>query len=69
MTDSSPLAEASPASLDELFATDPLKLRDSDVDAIILELRRKRALWAKAESEGRKAPKVKKGEITSSDLF
>jgi len=68
MTDQSPLAEASPKSLDELFSTDPLKLSDSDVDAIIAELRRKRALWAKSEAEGRKAPRTKKDEATLEDL-
>lgn len=71
MTDQgqSPLTEANPASLDELFSRDPLKLSDSDVDQIIEELRRKRMLWAKAELEGKKAKPRKKDELTAEDLF
>jgi hypothetical protein len=50
MTDS-PLAEAEPRSLDELYAADPLSLTDSDVDKIVTDLCEKRDLWMKEEKE------------------
>lgn len=60
-----PLSEANPRSLDELYAADPLSLTNPDVDKIVGDLREKRALWLKEESEataqGRKRrPKVYK---------
>jgi len=64
MTDPSPLAEANPLSLEELFRLDPLKLSDADVDQIIAELRRKRALWAAAEA----APKAPRKSAAKEEL-
>ena len=53
----SPLEEADPRSLDDLYAADPLSLTDDDVDKIVADLRQKRALWASedaaAQSQGR----------------
>lgn len=56
--ETSPLAEARPTSLDELFSRDPLDLQDQDISIIITELRKQRALWAAAEAQGKtRAPK------------
>lgn len=60
----SPLAEASPTSLDELFSRDPLDLTDNDIEKIVNELRAKRALWLDAEAQGaKKAPKAAKKAV------
>lgn len=50
----SPLSEASPTSLQELFDRDPLSLSDSDIDTIVLELRTQRERWQQAEKKGLK---------------
>jgi hypothetical protein len=42
---SDPLAFANPRSLDELFNRDPLDLADQDIDVIVAEYRRQRAVW------------------------
>jgi len=67
-----PLAEAKPDSIEELFRRDPLKMTDADVDAVILAMREKRATWAKAEAEGKtrgRKPAAPKGpELDLSDL-
>ena len=65
MTQQSPLNEADPRSLDDLYAADPLSLTDDDVDKIVKDLREKRALWEKedkeAQAQGRaRRPKVYK---------
>ena len=76
--DESPLSEADPRSLDDLYAADPLTLTDADVDKIVADLRKKRALWesedAAAQSQGRarrpkeyKAPPPK-GQLDLSSL-
>lgn len=68
----SPLAEATPDSLDELFRRDPLGLSDQDLDRIVAELRSRRAIWAKAEAEGKtKAPRkaAAKAELGADDLL
>ena len=51
----SPLAEAPATSLDELFSRDPLDLADADIDRIVAELRRQRANFKLAESQGKTA--------------
>ena len=55
--DENPLSEADPRSLDDLYAADPLTLTDNDVDKIVADFRKKRALWesedAAAQSQGR----------------
>lgn len=51
----SPLAEAVPESLDELFSRDPLSLTQQDLDKIIANLREARARWAAAEASGAKS--------------
>lgn len=60
----SPLAEANPRSLDELFNADPLSLTDEDVGKIVADFRNKRHLWEKEEQEaktqGRRRKKVYK---------
>lgn len=56
-----PLAEASPASLDELFSRDPFDLAEADIERIVMEFRRARENWATAEASGaKKAPKAVK---------
>ena len=60
----SPLSEADPRSLNDLYNDDPLNLTDSDVDRITDDLIAKRALWIKEEAEagaqGRRTKKVYK---------
>ncbi len=78
MSDQSPLSEADPRSLDDLYAADPLSLTDNDVDKIVADLREKRALWesedAAAQSQGRaRRPKEyksapPKGQLNLKDL-
>jgi hypothetical protein len=50
-TPPSPLAEADPKSLDELFNADPLELTNKDLAALVTELRANRDKWAKEEAE------------------
>lgn len=60
----SPLAEANPASLQELFDLDPLRLTDNDLDRIVLALRAQRAKWEASE----KTKKGKPATVTISSL-
>lgn len=53
----SPLAEANPESLQELFDKDPLQLTDEDIDRIVAEERSMREKWKLVEKKG-KAPKA-----------
>lgn len=59
MTDPSPLLTTSPDALTLLFDADPTTLTDADLDALILELRRRRSVFASDEAAkaaaGRKA--------------
>lgn len=57
----SPLSEAEPRSLEELFSRDPLKLTRSDRDAIVRELRAQSERWAQAQSQ---APSGKRSSGT-----
>jgi hypothetical protein len=57
---SSPLLEADPSSLEELFARDPLKLSEADLDRII---EAERAFRAKLASQPEKAPRQKAAAI------
>jgi len=73
---SSPLSEASPSSLEEIFATSPLERTDVEWAVTVDALRALRETWAKAESSGAKrAPASKKmplkaapQELTLDDL-
>lgn len=49
-----PLAEAEPNSLQELFDRDPLKLSRDDIEAIVTELRAQRERFVKAEAKPKK---------------
>jgi len=51
MSKESPLTEADPRSLDDLYAADPLGLTNDDVDKIVSDLRQKRALWENEDKE------------------
>lgn len=74
----SPLSEADPKSLDELYNEDPLALTNDDLDRLVADLRLNRARWAKEEAEaasqGRARrpktykPKVPKGQLKLSDI-
>ena len=69
----SPLAEASPSSLDEYFARKP-PYDAQTLNAIKQEFRRLRANWAQDAASGKtsKAKKASKQEVTKSvdfDLF
>ena len=57
MSDPSPLAEASSASLDELFNKPP-PYSVPDRIAMVAELHRLRALHAQAELEGKRTPRA-----------
>lgn len=71
--DPSPLVEASPQSLDELFSRDPMKYLQKDREQIVAELRRQRQQWdagqgpRKSPSPGSK-PKVKGAVALPLDL-
>jgi hypothetical protein len=73
MTDAtaSPLAEASPSSLDEYFSRNPRSMSDEDLRVIVKELRRQRERWKVAEAAGAvrapKAPKTKQA-VSLADL-
>ena len=64
----SPLAEAQPESLQELFDKDPLLLTDPDVERIVTELRKARDLWAVAEKKGKKVAAPKNISLSDLDL-
>ena len=74
----SPLAEAEVGSLDELFArldghiqarTLNLPNAQKDLASVVIELRRQREAWAKAEASGAtRAPKAKKAPTTTTTL-
>lgn len=55
--ETSPLSEASPESLQELFDKDPLKLTDPDIERVVTELRAQRGRW-EISQKTRKAPKA-----------
>lgn len=68
-TEPSPLAEANPASLDELFSRDPLSLSNNDIARGVEALRAQRANWKIAEAQGKtKAPKAKKAKPDSAEV-
>ena len=51
----SPLTEANPLSLDELFSSSPLERSPQEMEIIVRALREKRALWAQEEASGKKS--------------
>ena len=63
----SPLSEADPASLNELFARDPLSLSNQEIDQITTALRAQRAKWAQEEAAvgPKKAGKVANQAVTA----
>lgn len=54
----SPLAEADPRSLQQIFDDDPLNLTDDDIERVVVELRAQRSRWEKAEKAGPKKSKA-----------
>lgn len=67
----SPLAEVSPASIDELFSMDPLDMKDADIDLIVAHIRRERSTWEtkSAATAAKKAAKAEPaGKLSLGDL-
>lgn len=74
----SPLAEADPKSLDDLFNEDPLKLTKPDLATLVAEFRANKDKWAKedaaAQAQGRPRKskeykaKLPKGQLSLSDI-
>lgn len=60
-TSKSPLSEANPESLQELFDRDPLELSKQDITRIVTELRANRHHFVKEETRARKAGKKNPG--------
>lgn len=52
----SPLAEAKPAAMDELFNREPTELSDSDITAMVVELRKQRVNWQTLEAVKKNKP-------------
>ena len=70
---SSPLAEADPRSLDELFNEDPLKLTNPDIAGLVAEFRANKHKWAKedaaAQAQGRtRRPKEYKAKLPKGQI-
>lgn len=64
-----PLDGVNHQTLDELFSRDPLGLADSDIDAIVTNLRKMRLTWAAQEAENQQKPKrVAKVKATPGEL-
>ena len=69
----SPLSEADPKSLDELFNEDPLDLTKTDLATLVAALRSNRDKWAKEESEAQaqgraRRPKVYKDKLPKGQI-
>jgi len=64
----SPLAEASPDSISELYARDPLKLTDTDYLRIVENLRKERLRLESGAPQKKKAPKAKKASAPVSEI-
>jgi hypothetical protein len=66
----SPLAEANPESLQEIFDKDPLKLTDDDIERVVAEERAMREKWKASERAGstRKPPKQEVPNLSLDDL-
>lgn len=61
----SPLLTADPSALTALFEADPLTLSDSDIMALILELRRRRNAFAAEEAAASLKPKGTRAKAPS----
>lgn len=59
MSDSSPLSEAKPSSLSEIFSRDPLELTRQDRDQVVKELRRARENFEKEDAQPKPSKKSK----------
>lgn len=66
----SPLQEADPKALDELFARDPLKLTHADRDVIVSEIRKQRVRWLAlgGESGEKKSEAKAKKQLTKEQV-
>lgn len=58
----SPLTTVNPRSLEEIFNASPASLNDTELEAVVIELKRQRAKWQEAEASGKRvsAPKLAK---------
>jgi len=62
--ESSPLSQAKPKSLDDLFDADPESLTDSDIDEMVAHLRSERAHFKQAKAQKAKGPaKIPSGSV------
>lgn len=69
MTETSPLAEAQPDSLEVLFNRNPTDLKPGDLDRIIGEMRRIRAKLASEPAKAPRAKAEKKREISLDEIL
>ena len=71
----SPLVEASPMSLDEIFSADPGTYGPKETAVVVRELREMSARWNLAEAAGKKSLSKKeplakpKSDISLADIF
>lgn len=63
--DESPLAEANPLSLNDLFEKDPLSLSDVEIEMIVEAYRSQRAAWAREEKEAKSQGRRPKTSMTA----
>ena len=60
----SPLTQANPRSLDDLFDADPESLTDADIDEMVQALRSQRAHFKQAKAQKAKGPaKIPSGSV------
>lgn len=63
----SPLSEAEPNSIDSFFAKDPEEISDSEIEAMVKELRRQRLTWTAAEKN--KVAKISLGSANLDEML
>lgn len=63
-----PLAEANPASIQELFNKEPEELTDWDIESLVKALREQRSKWAQLEIAKANKEKKEKVQLSQSDI-
>lgn len=63
-----PLAEANPASIQELFNKEPEELTDWDIESLVKALREQRSKWAQLEIAKANKEKKEKVQLTQGDI-
>ena len=71
MSETSPVKDIEPNSLNELFSRDPLELADQDIDRIVEVLRERRNNWLLTEEspKPKRAPAKKLTQAEVDDLL